>query len=111
MSAQLAGIGIDINDLGAMLPFWQAVTGYDAKRGDDWAFLSGADEGATGIFLQVVPEPRVGKNRLHIDLTADDVPAEVDRISALGATVVKVFDRWTVLSDPEGNQFCVCGTG
>ena len=38
----------------------------------------------------------------------DDVEAEVSRITALGAGTVAIHDRWTVLSDPEGNQFCVC---
>lgn len=108
MGVQLSGIAIDVNDLEVMLPFWQAVTGYEAKSGEDWAFLAGSADGTAGVFLQVVPELRAGKNRLHIDLTADDVAAEVGRITALGAGTVAVHDRWTVLSDPEGNQFCVC---
>jgi uncharacterized glyoxalase superfamily protein PhnB len=56
-----------------------------------------------------VPEPRQGKNRLHLDLVATDLPAEVERAVALGATKVAEFDvygtRWTTLTDPEGNVF------
>ena len=56
-----------------------------------------------------VPEPRQGKNRLHLDLAATDLPAEVERAVALGATKIAEFDeygtRWTTLTDPEGNVF------
>ena len=56
-----------------------------------------------------VPEPRQGKNRMHLDLVATDLPAEVERAVALGATKIGEFDeygtRWTTLTDPEGNVF------
>jgi len=60
------------------------------------------------MFL-AVPEPRQGKNRLHLDLVATDLSAEVDRAVGLGATKVAEFDeygtRWVTLTDPEGNVF------
>jgi len=54
-----------------------------------------------------VPEPKAGKNRLHLDVRADDRAAEVARLVRLGATVLAVLDDWTTLADPEGNEFCV----
>ena len=58
-----------------------------------------------------VPEPKIAKNRIHLDLMAPDPEAEVDRLVKLGATWVADLDEyghtWTVMADPEGNEFCV----
>jgi predicted enzyme related to lactoylglutathione lyase len=55
----------------------------------------------------------VGKNRVHVDFHADDREVEVRRLVGLGATVLDEQEvpglRWTVLADPEGNEFCVAG--
>jgi predicted enzyme related to lactoylglutathione lyase len=64
------------------------------------------------VALQKVPEERAAaKNRVHIDFRADDRPAEVARLVGLGATEVEEHTvpgmTWTVLRDPEGNEFCV----
>jgi len=61
--------------------------------------------------LQRVPEPRSGKNRVHVDLSGGSRATEVPRLVGLGATVVGEHEMpglvWTVLADPEGNEFCV----
>ena len=52
-----------------------------------------------------MPEPKTGKNRVHLDVTTPDLAALV----AAGATVLRPRDqeiRWTVLADPDGNEFC-----
>ena len=58
-----------------------------------------------------MPEGKTAKNRMHVDLAASDHEAEVARLVGLGATRVTDIDewgyRWTVLQDPEGNEFCV----
>ena len=58
-----------------------------------------------------MPKGKEVKNRVHLDLQADDRAAEVERLVSLGATVVHDKDewnvRWTSLSDPECNEFCV----
>ncbi len=60
-----------------------------------------------------VDDPKVGKNRVHLDVApfaADDQAAEVDRLRALGATDADVgqgAQTWTVLTDPHGNELCV----
>ena len=70
-------------------------------------------EGPTGeprFFFQQVGEPKAGKNRLHLDLGADDPDAELTRLLALGATVAadrRTTDHWVTLADPEGNEFCL----
>ena len=65
------------------------------------------------LVFQKVDDPTPGKNRVHLDLTAVDLEAEVDRLVSGGATVVgrrgdEGF-RWVTMADPQGNQFCVAG--
>jgi len=67
-----------------------------------------------------VPEPKAGKNRLHLDLVTDgSMEAEVIRLVEAGAQLIEVRqdlasydnpDSWTVMRDPEGNEFCVSST-
>jgi predicted enzyme related to lactoylglutathione lyase len=64
--------------------------------------------------FQKVPDPTPGKNRVHLDFSAQDVDAEVSRLTAAGATEVSRTQfsenfRWVVMADPEGNVFCVAG--
>jgi hypothetical protein len=49
-----------------------------------------------------VPEPKTVKNRIHWD-----VYGQVGALTSAGATVLAQLPRWTVLADPEGNEFCV----
>jgi len=64
--------------------------------------------------LAKVPEPKTAKNRMHVDLAAADREAEVARLVELGAKRVTDMDewgyQWTVMQDPEGNEFCVAQT-
>jgi hypothetical protein len=67
-----------------------------------------------GLVFVLVPEEKSIKNRLHLDLaphTSDDRDAEIARLKAMGATEVDVGQgpdvTWTVLADPDGNEFCV----
>lgn len=66
-----------------------------------------------GLVFVPVPEGKAVKNRLHLDLaphTSQDRDAEIARLESLGATRVDVGQgevTWTVLADPEGNEFCV----
>ena len=65
------------------------------------------------ILLQLVPESKSGKNRLHLDLRTRDLDAEAERVVALGARqltsmpVTEAGWRWHILADPDGNEFCV----
>jgi Glyoxalase-like domain len=73
-----------------------------------------------GLYFMKVPEPKAGKNRLHLDvLTAGPLEDEVARLVEAGAVLVEARqdpasfanpDTWTVLRDPEGNEFCVTST-
>ncbi|MEM9464221.1 MAG: VOC family protein [Actinomycetota bacterium] len=65
------------------------------------------------FFFQQVPEEKVGKNRVHLDISVrpEDLEAEVARVTAVGATFVEFGShpghRWAVMRDPEGNEFCL----
>lgn len=58
-------------------------------------------------FFQLVPEGKQAKNRLHLDLVADDVATEIDRLAALGARVLAEHRGHVVLADVEDNEFCL----
>jgi glyoxalase superfamily protein len=62
---------------------------------------------APRLWFQRVPECRTVKNRVHLDLRADSVGTEVERLTGLGATVLARHEGHVVLADPEGNEFCV----
>jgi catechol 2,3-dioxygenase-like lactoylglutathione lyase family enzyme len=87
--------------------------GMAAVRHPDEPFdpVSGVGKGRR-ILFQEVPEPKAGKNRLHIDVHHDDsLEALVDRLEQLGATKVQDVNQgpaghWWVMRDPEGNEFC-----
>ena len=79
----------------------------------DGATTVDPDGAGPRMWFQPVPEPKVVKNRVHLDLTssAADRLQEIDRLVAFGARRVDIgqtgAESWTVLADPEGNEFCV----
>lgn len=75
---------------------------------DNPSVLDGPESGAgVRIFFSAVPEPKSGKNRVHLDVTARDLGAEVAGLVSGGASVLAHREGWVVLADPEGNGFCV----
>jgi predicted enzyme related to lactoylglutathione lyase len=103
---------IDCADPVALTKFWSQAAGYEVQwQGGDFVILGPTQNAGIQIGLQRVPEPRMGKNRVHVDWAADDRIAEVGRLTRLGARVIAEHSlpgvTWTVLADPEGNEFCV----
>jgi predicted enzyme related to lactoylglutathione lyase len=105
---------IDCADHDVVVPFWTAALGWEARRVNEQFVLLRAPSdrpAAFDILFQKVPEPKVVKNRSHIDFDTGDMAAEVARLVGLGATVIAERNlgdfRWTVVADPEGNEFCV----
>jgi hypothetical protein len=135
----------DCADPAAQAEFWAAAIGYrppEPPEGfaswDDWARAQGIPEAAWNdaraledpdgvrprLYFQRVPEGKVAKNRLHLDIEVGGghgvqleerrrrVDAEVARLKALGATdergaIEKLGEYWVRMNDPEGNEFCV----
>ena len=109
---RIAEAVLDCNRPEVALAFWEAALGYERGwAGGQFAQLHDpAGRGLTLLF-QRVPEGKIVKNRVHLDLTTPDMPGEVLRLSGLGASVLREVAElgacWTVMSDPEGNEFCV----
>jgi predicted enzyme related to lactoylglutathione lyase len=103
---------LDCNDLDTQARFWAAALGCDVEGGIEGRYIALSGPGI-GLALQRVPEAKTVKNRMHIDLLVDDVPAEVGRLESLGATRMtpaphqEFGQTWYVMADPEGNEFCV----
>jgi predicted enzyme related to lactoylglutathione lyase len=108
---ELTNITFDAVDPERLAAFWAAVTGRQlAEATSDVALLTSATEPVRLLFLKV-PDGKTGKNRMHLDFQAADRAAEVARVRALGATEHATHQEhgltWTVMTDPEGNEFCI----
>jgi catechol 2,3-dioxygenase-like lactoylglutathione lyase family enzyme len=112
-AVRVGSVVIDCNDFERMFAFWREALGYVPRDEPepDWVVLRDPSGAGVNVSLQVVPEPRVGKNRLHLDLYTRERDAEVDRLLGLGATrhprTPEPDEDFIVLADPEGNLFCV----
>ncbi|RAO21278.1 hypothetical protein MED15_02478 [Micromonospora noduli] len=116
MVVRIAQCTLDVEDLDLMVSFWSAALGYEVEKGDDGSAKlwppGQPSAAAPTVWLQGSGTAKRGKNRLHLDLVADTDPqSEVQRLLSLGARQVDVgqtgAEQFTVLADPEGNEFCV----
>ncbi len=110
----MGGITIDSADPRTLAEFWTEALGLEVVFDADGWFVqlrSRAQPQQPYLGLQKVPEDRAGKNRVHIDFATEDRAGEVARLESLGAAVGETHEvpglTWTVLRDPEGNEFCV----
>ena len=117
MSLRVQAILFDCNRPSDLATFWQELLGWRRTHEEPGEVVleppAGSPEDGVApdlLFLQV-PEGKQVKNRLHLDLRPDDQAAEVSRALQLGATEASVGqsgeETWTVLADPEGNEFCI----
>ncbi|MFH9425040.1 VOC family protein [Streptomyces sp. NPDC017529] len=111
-SRQLAMV-LDCADREALAAFWSQVLGYRITRATPpYTALTDPAGRDPELLLQQVPEPKQGKNRMHVDLRVPAMEPELSRVVGLGARVLRgPFDDagclTTVLADPEGNEFCL----
>jgi hypothetical protein len=118
---------VDCRDVAAQAEWWRETLGWQkVYEADDEVVIVPAhvteelirstpwEQVGPGLVFVPVSEPKALKNRLHIDLaphTSDDRDAEIARLIERGARRVDVGQgddvSWTVLADPEGNEFCV----
>jgi predicted enzyme related to lactoylglutathione lyase len=106
--SRLCGFIIDcqVEDLDAAARFWSAALGRELEP------ASPSDPGYRGIKMRpdepVVMVQRVEhESRVHLDIEADDVEAEVERLEKLGARRIAKVKTWWVLEAPSGQRFCV----
>jgi hypothetical protein len=115
MSLTLANVTFDCDDALAVARFWSAVLDrpLDAEPSEYFASIGIGDTEDTSWLFAKVPEAKTAKNRVHVDLASPsgDREDEVARLIGLGAKRLADKDewghRWTVMADPEGNEFCV----
>src|SRR5258706_4483416 len=116
MAARIGNVTFDCDDVLKMAAFWSAVLGRPLDKGSSDLFASsGGADGARqepAWYFNKVPEPKRAKNRVDLDLVNPD-PSAIDELVRLGAMVVADHQlpggshRWTVMQDPEGNEFCI----
>lgn len=108
--SKLSQIVIDCTDLHAARAFWGDALGLPrAAATIEEPYATLGDIGGLHIVVQRVPEPKMAKNRVHLDIETDDITAEVRRLEALGARRAEGHEGWWVMQDPCGNEFCVFG--
>ena len=113
----IRNIVIDAVDADRLADFWAKAAGFErGTTSGAYVTLRSAEQRFPRILIQQVPERKARvKNRVHLDLPArsrEEMEREVSRLEGLGATRVRVVEEddgeaFTVLADPEGNEFCV----
>jgi hypothetical protein len=114
MALRVGNITFDCDDALKQAQFWSAAIDRPVDPGGSPGYASignhDPERAQPARFFEKVPEPKRTKNRMHLDFVDPD-PAAVDRLVALGASAVAEHEmsghRWTVMADPEGNEFCV----
>jgi len=121
VSLSLFAIIVDCQDPRQQADWWANVLSFQVtERNTDEYQVGEGVPGGPSLYFMKVPERKVVKNRLHLDLIAEGpMESEVARLVEAGARVVEVRedpdspqnpDRWTVLTDLEDNEFCVTST-
>ncbi len=119
MPTRAVHLAIDAADPARLARFWSAALGWEVALDEPdevvvWpAGFSYPNPATLPLVFVPVPEPKTGKNRVHLDLattSAEHQAAEVGRLRRLGATPADIGQGhvpWVVLADPEGNELCV----
>ncbi|MGP3985329.1 VOC family protein [Streptomyces sp. 3N207] len=117
MTSRIAALSIDAVDPRTVADFWCRVLEWQVRDEEEGGIEIGPpDPAQPGIDVLPVPERKTLKNRLHLDLRANGSTTEQElrRLLELGAVRVDVGQSadvsWTVLADPEGNEFCLLET-
>jgi predicted enzyme related to lactoylglutathione lyase len=107
--SRINGILIDCNtdDIDAAAQFWAEALGRPVDPGHpgtrgNYRMLE-TPEGEISVQIQRVEHD----SRIHLDIETDDIPAEVERLQKLGATIDTQMERWVVMRAPSGQRFCV----
>jgi len=97
-------LGPEVHD--TALEFWKTALDAGARPAKEYPEYHVMRHPAA-VGSVVVQRLGEGASRIHLDIESDDVPAEVERLAAAGASVVQTVNDWTVMRDPAGLLFCV----
>ena len=112
---RIGSVVIMCNDFRGTLAFWQEALRYDPPRqpgGPGFAILGDPAGTAPNVSVQETDVLKFGRNRMHLDLYADDQRSEVERLLRLGASIHDApggGKDYVIMADPEGKLFCVVG--
>ena len=109
---RLSHLVIDCTDADRLAVFWSEALGVEvAARWKQYVMLTTTVDGGPALAFQEVPEPKQGKNRVHVDLEVADLEEAWARVEALGGTVIEDHEEddvhVRVVADPEGNELCL----
>ena len=109
---RLSHVVVDCTDADRLGLFWSEALGVEvAARWHQYVMLTATSDGGPVLAFQEVPEPKQGKNRVHIDLEVPDLDEASARIEALGGSVLADHQEdgvnIRVVADPEGNELCL----
>ena len=115
MASLIACITFDCADCNRIARFWAAALQYEVRDDKEgWVVLKPINGSGPLLGFQQVPEPKVVKNRVHVDLKplAGTMDTEIERLASIGAQQVRLVAEnpdgvHTIMQDPEGNEFCV----
>jgi hypothetical protein len=115
MSIHIATLTIDCAEPAQIARWWVEALGWRVtyESGDEYVIEppEGAGQPAAPLLFIKVPDEKVVKNRLHLDLHPDDRDAEAARFEGLGAERIDIGQgpdvTWVVMADPFGNEFCI----
>jgi hypothetical protein len=115
MALLVRNLTFSSRDPGRLADFWAAALGYPERHvAPDGMLVAPAGWGFPRLTFQHVGDPQPAPGPVHLDLTADDMEAEIARLIGLGATRHETVDAtqsgtvtWTVMRDPDGNELCV----
>jgi len=111
MALNVESITFDTTDPQKAAEWWAQAAGGQLTPYVPGEYVAVERQPGPKLLFQKVSDPTPGKNRVHLDFTADDVDAAVKRLVELGASETGRHSMgpiaWVVLADPEGNAFCV----
>ncbi len=116
MPIRIATLTVDCSDPAPIARWWAEALEWKVTFEDEgeWVIeppVEGTPSAVPALLFIKVPDEKVGKNRLHLDLRPDDRDAEVARLEELGAKRINIGQgpdvSWVVMSDPFGNEFCI----
>jgi predicted enzyme related to lactoylglutathione lyase len=111
MAINVVAVSIDGSDIARLAEFWAHALGQPVGPGATDGFAAIVIRDGLRLLFHQVPEAKVVKNRVHLDLATTDYERETERLIELGAVRLHDFDieqgssRWRTFADPEGNEF------